>query len=194
MPPFPHSPIPHSSPAFTRSEFLVLLGLAVIVLSVVVAARWASAQRQAERRARYELRAVVLAADRYFSEYNTWPTGRMGAPGDVRYGMGLGNHEVLNVLRAIEGPGNPGHRLNPRRIHFLEVAGYEDQLPGLGGEGELRDPWGIPYQMVMDTDLDGYCSAADSIYRRVAGEGFIAWSCGPDRQSDTADDILSWRM
>jgi hypothetical protein len=139
------------------------------------------------------LRALISAADRFFAEYRSWPCEEGSTYGDRRYGLSPGNRDVVNALRAAEGPGNPGHRVNPHRIDFLEASSYLSEPPRLTGSGDWLDPWGTSYQMVFDSDLDNFCSAGDTIYNRIPDEGVIAWSCGPDGRSDTQDDILSWR-
>ncbi len=98
----------------------------------------------------------------------------------------------MNVLRAVAGPGNPGYSVNSKRIAFIEVREAEPGWSGLDQQGNFLDPWGQPYQIVLDTDLDNSCDISGSIYGRRIGEGMAVWSCGPDRESDTVDDVLSW--
>jgi len=182
----------HASRGFARAELLILLGLLVIVISIVVPAAWAVRNRLRHRQVEADFDRVAYAVDRYFMEYRTWPSLYTGAYVDTRYGQEIPNREVVNALRARSGPGNPAHRLNPHRIDFLEVGAYAEGRSGLDERGEYLDPWGAPYQLVMDTNLDQHCYVVDSVYGKQMDIDFLMWSYGPDRQSDTADDILSW--
>ncbi|MBN1270367.1 MAG: hypothetical protein JXB04_12320 [Kiritimatiellae bacterium] len=176
----------------SRAELAVLLGVVVIVFSL---AGSALTVLQRERRAatvRSDLRALLEAGRRFYAEYGAWPTAQAGDYGDCRYGRRIPNAEVMNALRAVDGPGNAGHALNTRRIVFFHGAAQGRRGAGLADTGDFLDPWGRPYQIVLDADLDNACDIEASIYGRRAGEGMVVWSCGPDRVSDTKDDILSW--
>jgi hypothetical protein len=94
----------------------------------------------------------------------------------------------MNLLRAAEDPAG----LNVHRMIFLEAPAFRPGRSGLDAEGRFLDPWGTPYQIVLDANLDNICDTPNSVYNNMIGEGIIAWSCGPDRVSDTSDDILSW--
>ena len=43
-----------------------------------------------------------------------------------------------------------------------------------------------------DGEIISGCNVENSIYGRLIGQGLALWSCGPDRRSDTPDDILAW--
>ena len=138
---------------------------------------------------------LLSAGARYRLEYGTWPAARRpGAAGDMRFGLhDAPNREVINALLAQDGQGNEDHALNPRRMIFLEMGSHRPGRAGLNDEGDVLDAWGEPYQIVVDTDLDGVSEVEDSIYAGGIDGGMIIWSCGPDRKSDTRDDLLSWR-
>ncbi len=175
-----------------KPEWAIAAGVILIILSLVLPAVWKyriMARRMSIGRTMSE---VILAATKYYVRYGVWPSGQTGASVDVRYGQKIPNREVINVLRAVDGPGNEGHRLNIGREVFLRVQPFQKMVGGVDSSGELLDPWGTPYQIVMDTDYSSLCDVDNSAYSGGIGEGVIVWSCGPDRISDTADDILSW--
>lgn len=177
----------------SRPETVLLLGLLVFVLSLVVPGwfMWVAHRRTAMARA--DLKAVTEAARTFYAEYGTWPTALSGGLEDVRYGRDTPNREVINALRAQDAPGNLAHRVNKRKISFLEVPDYRPGWSGLDADGNLVDPWGQPYQMLLDASLDGICISPTTVYGRREGEGIMLWSCGPDGLSDTRDDLLSWQ-
>ena len=176
----------------SRPETLLVVGGILLVLSIVLPG-WAFLRRR-DRLAmvRADLSALIEASGRFYEEYGTWPASQGEETGDRRYGAALPNREVFNVLRALDAQGNVGHAVNTRRLVLFEAASFQRGLSGFNAEGDLLDPWGRPYQLVLDLDLNNVCEVPDSAYGRREGEGIMAWSCGPDGLSDNADDIRSW--
>ena len=173
------------------AEMALVLGLILAIVSVAIPA-WMMV-RHAQRIAMANSDVWVLsgALQRFNKQMGTWPSAR--GEGDVRFGWLVSNAEVVNALRAVDGPGNPHHSINTNRTPLLDVAPAAAGLSGLNAQGMFVDPWNTPYQIVLDLDYDNICMIQGSSYGRVEGRGFLVWSCGPDRQSDTPDDILSWR-
>ena len=87
--------------------------------------------------------------------------------------------KVLRVLMAIDDNdvnNNQGHKLNPKKIVFLETDVPSD-------DGEYLDPWGAQYQILLDKNLEGkinYLSGSDS-HRKKA----VVVSAGKNRKMDT---------
>jgi type II secretory pathway pseudopilin PulG len=182
----------HGSPGFSRPETVFLLGVVLFVSSLAIPGRFLWVARQREAMARADIRSLVEASRSFYAEYGLWPTTLSGGLEDVRYGHDAPNREVINILRAVDAPGNLGHRTNRRKIAFLEVPEVASGLSGRDEEGNMIDPWGRPYQIVLDASLDNICISPTTVYGRREGEGILVWSCGPDGMSDTRDDLLSW--
>lgn len=183
------------SNGFCRGEFLVILGILSLVAAFVFPMQ-ITYQRKARRAMVVaDFRAVIEACDRFQAEHGYWPTAMATDYGDVRYGLNkMPNSLVLNVLRAMDAEGNRMHSVNTNQTVYLEVELYEPNLSGLGPDGDFIDPWGEPYQIVVDADGDNNVLVEDSIYHRIPNEGLVLWSCGRDRMSDTWDDIVSWKQ
>lgn len=178
---------------WARAELLFLAGVLLLVFSVVGPGWLHLRHRQQLAMARSDIRTLMEAGGRYYREYGTWPCRRASEAGDARFGRRPPpNGDVLNVLRSVAGSGNQEYQLNEQRMVFLEVEPYRAGWSGLSADGDFLDPWGQPYEMVFDTDFDNVCEVADSVYGRLMGEGMVIWSSGPDRLSETADDIRSW--
>lgn len=178
---------------FSKAEKLMGGGVLLIVLSIVIPVWVAMEAARRQGVVRADLEMLVSASERFFVDYGYWPSPHMGTSGDVRYGREAGNDLVMNILRAVNGPGNEGHRLNPNQIEYLRVGRAGRGRSGLDDEGQFVDPWGSPYQVVLDTDMNNVCTMAQTIYPNQSGSGVVAWSYGPDRRSDTERDMLSWR-
>lgn len=181
-------------PFLSVSETLILAGLLIALAASVVAGLWAWHRHQRLVMARSDLRALEEAVQRFHREYGSWPGAANSRSADIRYGRQAPNREVLNILQAREGRGNEQHAGNEQQIVFIEVEPYETGVSGLNSEGDFLDPWGTPYQMVFDANFDNVCDVEKSVYGRLIGRGYALWSCGPDRQSDTPDDLLGWSM
>lgn len=177
-----------------QPDWLILTGIMFVVGSILLSGVWTLFRWRKIRTAENDLMALIVAAEYFYREYGIWPSSLNGQYGDVRYGKSRSNAEVLNILRAKDGIGNKEHAMNLRRIQFLESPKKSRRSSGLNEEGELIDPWGMPYQMVVDTDLDGGCSIEYTIYGRVSGQGVAVWSYGHDKKPNTADDICSWKL
>jgi len=178
----------------SKPEWSIIAGVIVIVVSIVLPLVYAVHSYGLAKEAWLGIHALVDAGNRYAAEYGTWPTDRSIGVVDVRFGRGgVPNREIVTALRGLDGIGNREHALNPRRIVFLEFGDFEQGRSGIDDHGDFLDPWGTPYQVVMDTDLNGVCDVENSIYGSGIPASMIVWSCGPDRRSDTGDDILSWR-
>lgn len=172
---------------------MFLAGALILVLSILIPGSLAIRHRQRLVMARGDIAALLASGARFSREYGGWPTRHSGSRADVRYGRQVSNAEVLNVLRSLDGAGNESFALNPQKMIFIEVEPYRPGWSGLDAGGAFLDPWGMPYEIVFDTDFDNVCAVPKSIYGRIPGQGMVVWSCGPDRISDTADDILSWK-
>ena len=181
-------------PPLSPSEALILAGVLMLVLASVLPGWWTWRKYQRLMMAQADLRVLMESAQRYHQEYGGWPGVTRGAAADVRFGRSIPNAEVMNVLRAVEGPGNERHAGNEQQIIFIETEQYRPGWSGLDAEGSFLDPWGTPYQMVFDSNYDNVCHVEQSIYGRLIGQGFALWSCGPDQRSDTPDDLLSWQQ
>lgn len=186
--------VPASRPGrwMSRSEVLLLASLLLFILSMVGPGWWAWKRRERLQMARVDLRVLVEAVERYHREYGGWPGVMQTQSADLRFGRDESNAHVLNVLRAQEGLGNPQHRANEQQLVFIEVDPAGPGMSGLDTRGAFLDPWGTEYQLVFDANYDNVCEVEKSMYGRLIGQGHAIWSCGPDRLSDTPDDLLTW--
>ena len=176
------------------AEWLIVAGVITVIASVVGSVLAMSSRQARMAMVRADFDMVLEASNRFFAEYEHWPTAFLNDYGDTWYGTELrSNAEVINVLRAVSGPGNQGHRVNPNRIVYVDMADYAPGFSGLNGRGAFLDPWGTQYQIVIDTDVNGNCTVERSVHGFVEDEPVLVWTCGPDGRTDTQDDIVSWR-
>lgn len=122
-----------------------------------------------------EIRVALLA---YFEEYGHPPVERESALSDVQAGSDGG---LLAILHGWN------RELNPRGKVFLAD-------PAAG----LLDPWGHPFQILLDGNADGWVNlpAGEGGRPRTLQARVVVWSYGPDgrpaTESGVGDDILAY--
>jgi hypothetical protein len=179
-------------PRLSKAEWMMLTGVVLIIVSLVGPGLWAYRAHVREARVRHTLHTLMEAGLRFHAEYGTWPSSRTCGYSDCRFGGGIPNREVIRALCATEPPNAGLPPANSHKIIYLETEPFRPGSCGVDDLGDLLDPWGMPFQIVLDSDMSGTCVVDNSIHGTVES-GMIAWSCGPDGQSDTRDDIVSWK-
>ena len=109
----------------------------------------------------------------------------------------------MDVLLPSDQERAPGG-LSPRKISFCS---FRSASPMGGGKyrsgilmsddggGELFDPYGNPFRVVMDTDYDNrILSPAFDPGAKYINQSVIVWSAGPDGDDATVEDnVMTWR-
>ncbi|MEI6399735.1 MAG: hypothetical protein WCO71_13285, partial [Pseudomonadota bacterium] len=182
---------------------------------------------------------IVNSCKNYVNEYGKPPpisTATGGTPngtppngymsfGDKTDGKcAVDNGQLFDVLRAISraGGSNAGHILNPRQQKYFEQPkatdknlprdGFLDGADFAATPGQLMDPWGKQYCIVLDTDSDDTIDMKD-FYTDLTGTDSIrvtaaAFSMARDGVRGTKanlgifrktssnlppDDVVSWQ-
>jgi prepilin-type N-terminal cleavage/methylation domain-containing protein len=197
--------------AFTLIELLVVISIIVILLGLFFPA-FQGVQNQAKKiQAKNDLTQIVTAVNAFYTEYGRYPTT---STADVTLGSSPTNDQLFDVLRNNTTGGNSSTvaSLNPRQIVFLSLPDAKDQTNPRNGikisNGQFYDPWGIAYDVRIDSDYD---NSVPNPYSQNAGssplrDGVIAWSFGKDTQSQSlpgpapnkntgtnSDDVISWQ-
>jgi prepilin-type N-terminal cleavage/methylation domain-containing protein len=217
--------------AFTLVELLVVIAIIAILAGMLLPALSAVKTRVMIGRAKTEMQQIGTAISDYERKYSRLPSlpGIEAGVSDVTFGTNIAiiagvvvaptNSAVIAILMAEETfrngtkSANAGHILNPQRVKFLSSAKpvSDATSPGVGIDGEYRDPWGNPYVISLDYSFNGrtrdavYCrSSVSSINNTKQGIGGLAntnnptsnefeysgsymiWSKGPDGKSSTA--------
>jgi prepilin-type N-terminal cleavage/methylation domain-containing protein len=163
-------------------------------------------------------------ACRDFTYGTTWPDGSLVKPGlpvIASYGSPgyrTCNAELIALLKPSAAAATAELRAlsvagNPQQHDFLQVKSAAGPGgSGLGPDGVLRDPWGNPYIITLDLNLDDrsldgfYASLRKNSTPRqsadIKGDALI-WSFGPDGKvslkpsvgatgGENKDNVVSW--
>ncbi len=167
------------SRAFTLVEMLVVIAIIAILAGILVPVIARSKLKAKVAVTRVQIKELENAIKMYKSDYSRFPAPKncpKNAAGDFSVGgydgLPQGNSDVMKILMADATGANEGHKRNPKKRVFINLNPHnEDEseastrpLPGLGGSGIYRDPFGNQFNISMDLNGDGFC--ADSLYSR----------------------------
>jgi prepilin-type N-terminal cleavage/methylation domain-containing protein len=219
-----------SAEGFTLIELLTVITIIAILMAMLFPFINGARESAKKKKAEQDTRTIVHAVEQYNVEYGQYPkvnpaatppTGAIpdDAVGDQQYaGMTMDNAALFNTLRDIDRTPNGDHAQNPRRMVFLDgkpVAkpekpreGFLDVSSSAGTQGSFYDPWGVQYNVVLDSNSDNvievenyYEDFATELAPRVSAGAF---SLGKDKMLGTkgdkkykngdeySDDLLSW--
>ncbi len=159
--------------AFTLIELMVvitIIGILVAILLPVIGAVFTSGEKA---QARTEVMGLEAALRKFYDDYNKFPPGT----GEPR------QEATESLARLLSGVNEAGN--NPREKIYMEFK------PSSIANGKFVDPWGKPYLVSTDTNLDG-ANGTGQVRRRV-----LVWSSGPDglesgSSGEAKDNVASW--
>ena len=173
---------------FTLIELLTVIAIIAILMGLLFPAVAAVKEAAKKAQAKNDCTGIAAAVKQYKSEYGKYPdikpSGGSSKPaagdepdeivGDpVVPNVAGPNNLLFNTLRAIDRDPNSSHRLNPRKIIFIEGKAASDPALPKGGflekGGDSKnlgcyfDPWGTQYNVIIDTNYDDRIDV-DQIY------------------------------
>lgn len=223
--------------AFTLVELLVVISIIAILAGLLLPVISGVKKKGQVAKTKLEMAQIESALSAYESEYGRLPgsASAYGTGTDFTYGTTnfpaavqppgaeytASNAEAVAILTGIDkyrdgtsATANASNQLNPKKSLFLNAKQVEGtRAGGIGEDGVIRDLWGNPYIISIDTDFDNFVedrfykqavvsraapgaskalgglsylgSAADGSDNRYALQGkFMIWSFGPDREME----------
>lgn len=190
---------PTTSRGFTLIEILVVIAIIAILAAAGFAGGQFAIQKARQTKALAACKELELGVNNFFNEYGTLPTSTdEGEDEEVQTDNDV---EMVEILLGFEDDGNPMNRRGIRFIDIKEGRGDKDGIiynsTGDGVTG-LYDPWGGPYNVILDTDYDERIEVqpkASSSSRTLNGRRVVVWSDGADGTEGTGkvtDDVTTW--
>ena len=126
-----------SSKRFTLIELLIVIAIIGILAGLVFPALGTVRNNAKRSKASTECQSLKTAIIMYESEFSCWPAKVSGSADSL-----LDSSEYIGMCKALTGE-------NAKKTVFYEVGVGYDETKG------ILDPWGRPYQVMLDVDYDG---------------------------------------
>ncbi len=185
--------------AFTLLELLVVITIIGVLAGFLFPAANSVMEKAQKAHAETTAQNVKNAISAYFTEYRKYPV----KSSDKTEMSIRTDHELMDVLLGADSQKQSGG-LNPRGIAFFT----DKQAKPMGGGkfrkgitldsdggGELWDPWGEYYYVLMDVDYNNRTEKPtwDPSDATVLPESILVWSAGKDNDEMTSkDNIKTW--
>jgi prepilin-type N-terminal cleavage/methylation domain-containing protein len=224
------SPLRPNRAAFTLIELLTVISIIVVLMGLLFPALQGAKDQARRAEAGTTTRGIVSACKSYYNDYGKYPPLPSALDGDFySYGdTGNGgckakNSDLFNILRAIDTGVNASHALNKRQQKYYEGpkakdpanprSGFCDGAAFSGKDGQLMDPWGAQYCVLLDATGDEKINVGKffsdlASTSDVVRQSAVAFSMGKDNKrggkgyenslrktgsSEAPDDVVSWQ-
>ena len=181
---------------FTLMELLVVMTIIGILAAMVFPVANGVLKKARKSQAQNTAMQVKQSITTYFTEYSRYPVKATGS--------GTGPDEkietdrtLMDVLLGSDREASSGG-LNPRKISFFSGRKAKGKKGGVelsqDGGGELFDPWGNYYQVILDTNRNDRVSDPSEGGTETIPQSVIVWSFGLDGDDDRGggDDVVTW--
>ena len=121
---------------FTLIELLVVIAIIAILAGLIFPALGTVRNNARKSKASSECLSLKAAITLYESEFSCWPTKSASSDGLVDGG------DYVTMCKILTGD-------NTKKMVFYEVGVGYDESKG------FLDPWGKPYNVILDNDFDG---------------------------------------
>ena len=126
-----------SSKRFTLIELLVVIAIIGILAGLVFPALGVVRNNARKSKANSECQSLKTAIIMYESEFSCWPASVSGTADGL-----VSSSDYIQMCKRLTGE-------NSKKTVFYEVGVGYDEAKG------ILDPWGRPYQVILDVDYDG---------------------------------------
>ncbi len=200
--PFMKTRLHRARRGFTLIELLVVIAIIAVLAAAGFAAANAAMNKARATSAKATASSLQQAVEQFYNTYGSLPNvGNAGGNQDSEIETDGGDGvELLQILLGKEtNTGANSGVQNPRGIKFLEVKDGKGRRDGLAYSTDkttvigLYDPWGNPYNIVLDTDYNDTLEFTLDERERLNGKRVAVFSIGPDRNRGTKDDVKTWR-
>lgn len=174
---------------FTLIELLVVIAIIGLLAGILIPGLNGAFRAAEKRRALGQMKDLEGAFKAYFTEYGEFSPGWE----DSDKGYSTKNFEVVNALLNIDTAAGQGKTkgVNYKGIVFLELDAGAREI--YDDKGEFRDPWGNPYEILLDLNFDDEIAAGTGKNQTKAIKSKVAvQTAGADGKWGTKDDLRTW--
>jgi prepilin-type N-terminal cleavage/methylation domain-containing protein len=178
---------------FTLMELLVVITIIGILAAISFPAANGVLKKAKKTNAQKMALSVQTAISTYYTEYSRYPIPKGSGGGDVEVES---DAKLMDVLLGADN--DTGKKYNPRRIVFFAGKKAKADRNGLvtnaDGGGELIDPWGELFHVILDTDYNHRVKAEsrDGAMEDVP-QSVVVWSTGADGSTSQRKDwVTTW--
>jgi prepilin-type N-terminal cleavage/methylation domain-containing protein len=202
--------------AMTLIEVIVVIVIIGVLAGLLLPVSGHPRVKAKIQQARIDMKNLQTAISTYETIYGNLPIADSDTNGDVSFGISsadirgfqklngtrliASNSDLMIVLLDIDRGVNAGHKLNPQKTVFIEPKRVND-TKSLGVstvDDQLRDPWGNPYIITLDSNRDNQCR--DAVYANAAvsqqsgGVGYNGLSStnGNGTNFELKSDVMIW--
>ena len=173
---------------FTLVEMLVVIAILGILMAMMVPAAGMILKRAKVSQAKTDARVVATVLMKYYAEYNRWPSIATNSASQH-----LTDKDWVTVMSpAPSHDGDSSGGDNFKRIIFFEPSAGALATEGLDA-GAFVDPWGKPYEYLVDQDHNGLITSPEN--SKEIRADVLVWSAGPDLKYEFLnehDNLMSW--
>ncbi len=221
--------------AFTLIELLTVIAIIAILMGLLFPALSGAKEQARRAAASTAVRNIVNASKSYYNDYGKFPpvqsalVGNVNASGYYAYGdtsaggCAVTNDNLFDILRSINRGVNNLYAMNKRQQKYFEMGkakdpsnprdGFVDGNEFTKNQGQLMDPWGAQYCIILDA-ADAGTIDMSKFYSDLAGSQSVirvaaaSFSMGKDNKrggkgyegqfrkpssGEAPDDIVSWQ-
>lgn len=198
------APISHRPSGFTLVELLVVIVIIAALATLGTVGGLKALEKAKRSTSMVVARGIESAVNNFFTEYGSMPSDGSETV-DTTCTTKATDSKGIDLLEVLLGTDTD---INTRGIKFLQVTEGKNNMNGIiykatGAVDALYDPWGGPYHVILDFDLDEKVSAkaaAETTAKTLNGRRVAVWSNGADNTGLTgstglgkvADDVKTW--
>jgi prepilin-type N-terminal cleavage/methylation domain-containing protein len=167
---------------FTLIELLVVIVILSILITLGSKGLRTARISANKAQAMVEMKSIETAIKSYINEYGKLPVAASDQGTADPEASDSFSREIINILTGAN------TNDNPRELVFLEPQSARVAATN----SAFFDPWGVPYQIMLDTDYDGEVDYDDTTLRRKVA--IVSVGLYELRGTGNTNDIIrSWQ-
>lgn len=183
-----------TSRGFTLVELLVVISIIAVLMGLLFPVAGSVMRSAKKTQAKNDALQIASAIKGYYTEYGRFPIDSGSNDTTLTNDGDLG--DLYKVLLASPRNDDNVRDNNPRLIVFLDAKDAKNGRGGIDEDYVFRDPWGQPYQVVIDANYDNEIPSLPSPFslERPLRDTVAVFSPGDpeEKKSDEKKAVATW--